>query len=107
MVALGSIGLITLFLAGTGRTPLVPDDSGDQVIPVLPLVLWLMLGIGIWCLTGIFKTRYHFLIDTESGMQKIYFGKVDNLQIRQFMRKVCGDFGYEIDISVLEKDGKT
>jgi len=47
-----------------------------------------MVGAGFWLLMGIFRARYHFWIDTQAGIRKIFFDKtVDISEIRQFVRK--------------------
>ncbi len=104
LLALGIIGMITIFLAALGKPGLFQTAVEDAGLPLLPIVLWLMIGAGIWCLAGVFQSRYQFHIETERGICKLFFGKSADIgEIRQFVRKARMDYGYEIDSSVLDK----
>ncbi len=104
LLALGFIGMITIFLAALGRPGLVQTVVEDAGLPLLPIVLWLMIGAGIWCLAGVFQSRYQFHIETERGIYKLFFGKsADVEEIRQFIRKARMNYGYDIDAALLDR----
>jgi hypothetical protein len=103
LLALGVIGLFVVFLASAKR-PLVPTEPGTFVLPMIPIILWVMVGIGFSFLIKVIRTRYHLAVETEGGIRKLFFDrkmKVD--EIRQFLRKAKFYFGYTVDVSILEK----
>ncbi len=103
LLLLGALGLLVIFLASV-KGGLIQVESEYMEIPLIPVALWLMIGIGLWLLVGIFRAQYHFLIETENKTCRIFFEKsADIAEIRQFIRRAQFDFGYEIDISILEK----
>jgi hypothetical protein len=104
LLIFGAIGLLVDFLAATGGRIHVPVGSGEIVLPVLPIVHWLMIGVGFWLLGRVFRPRYHLSVETEKGTRKIFFEKrVKAEEIQQFIRQAELHFGYTIDISVLKK----
>lgn len=104
LFALGLIGLIVTFLASLGGGSVTQMESREFGLPVIPISLWLMIGIGLWLLRGILRARYHLIIDTEQGMHKVFFDQsIDITEIRQFVRRAHLNFGYEIDVSILEQ----
>ncbi len=108
LLSLGVIGLTVTFFAGLSGSLAAQAEPGTFVIPIVPSVLWLMSGAGLWLLIGIFKARYHLMIDSENGMHKIFFDKtVDIEEIRLFIRKAQLEFGYTIDVSVLEESHRS
>jgi hypothetical protein len=104
LLLLGLIGLIAVLLASAGGHPLLQPETGSSELAPIILALWVLMGIGLWLLMGIFRARYQLLIDTANGTRKVPFAKsMDLQQIRQFIRRAHMFFGYEIDISVLDK----
>lgn len=104
LLSLGLIGVIVIFIASAGGGSLIQNQSGGSVLPLIPITLWLMIGIGLWLLADIFQAKYHFLIDTENGIRKVFFEKsVDIREIQQFIKRAHLNFGYEIDVSIVEK----
>ncbi|MDA8162479.1 MAG: hypothetical protein M0022_06185 [Desulfobacteraceae bacterium] len=104
LIMMGGIGLTVALLASPGGALPVIIEPDRVTLQLIPIILWLMFGIGIWCLLKIFGASYYLLIETESGAKKIFFEKSMELQdIKQFIRKVHWSFGYEIDTSILEK----
>ncbi len=98
LCALGMIGLISLFIASAGRASPVQDDPPFVVLPLIPVVLWIVIGAGLWLLIGVFRARYHLAIHTPRGIQKIFFEKKTGIrEIRQFVADARLRFGYEID----------
>jgi hypothetical protein len=104
LLSLGLIGFVVTFFASLGGISLTRARSEDFVVPLIPVTLWLMIGVGFWLLMGIFRARYHLWIDTEGGIRKIFFEKaVDIQEIQQFIKKAHLNFGYSIDVSILGK----
>jgi len=104
LFSLGLLGLVLTFFASTRGGPLIQDESGNFVLPLIPIILWIMIGTGFWLLIGIFRARYHLYIDTENGIYKIFFDKKKDIkEIQQFIRQAHLNFGYSIDVSILEK----
>ena len=104
LLSLGLIGLVVTFFASTRGGTFIQDESGNFVIPLIPTILWIMIGAGFWLLIGIFRARYHLSIDTENGIYKIFFDKKKDIkEIQQFIRQAQLHFGYAIDVSILEK----
>ena len=103
---LGLVGLIAVMLASAGGHPLLQPETGSSELAPLLMTLWLLIGAGVWLLSSVFRARYRLLIETEGGLHKISFAKSMSLQeIRQFIRRAQMFFGYEIDISILDKAG--
>jgi hypothetical protein len=104
LVFLGFIGLIAVLIASAGGHPLLQPETGSSELAPIILALWILIGAGLWLLKGIFQARYQLLIDAADGPRKVPFAKsMDLQQIRQFIRRAQMFFGYEIDISVLDK----
>jgi hypothetical protein len=105
LLSLGLIGLIVVFFASSGKVSLTQNVSGDFILPLVPVGLWVITGVGLWLLAGIFRARYHLSIETEKETRRIFFEKATDVnEIRQFLRKARMDFGYCIDASVLDKE---
>ena len=104
LFSIGLIGLIVVFYASLGGGSLIQAKSEEFVVPLVPTALWLMAGTGLWLLSGIFRAKYLFLIDTEKGIRKLFFENSGDInEIQQFIRKAHLNFGYEIDVSTLQK----
>lgn len=101
---LGLLGLVVTFFISAGGGGIATAEPGEFAVPLVPVILWIMTGTGFWLLRGIFRARYHLCIDTNNGVHKIFFDKAAEVtEIRQFLRLANQKFGYEIDISILEK----
>src|SRR5208337_4267483 len=48
LFSIGLIGLIVVFYASIGGGSLIQSESGEFVVPLIPVALWLMVGIGLW-----------------------------------------------------------
>ena len=104
MLSLGLLGLVVTFFASTGVGGLAASEPGEFVVPLIPVILWVMAGIGFWLLLGIFQARYHLCIDTDRGALRVSFGKAAEVaEIRRFIRMANQKYGYEIDSSLLDK----
>lgn len=104
LTTLGIIGLTTFIIAAAGEGRFLQRESGRLVLPLVPMVLWVMIGLGFWLLMRVFRARYHFVVDTEEGERKIFFEKAaDVREIQQLVRRARLSFGYEIECSILEK----
>ncbi len=104
LLLLGLIGLTAVLLASAGGRPLIQPETGSSEIAPIIIALWAMMGIGIWLLMGIFRARYQLLIHTPNGPQRAPFSNSMKVpEIRQFIRRAHMFFGYEIDISLLDK----
>lgn len=104
LVFIGLIGLTAILIASAGGHPLLQPETGSSELTPLILALWILIGAGLWLLKAIFRAQYQLLIDTPKGPHKIAFAKsMDLQQIRQFIRQATMFFGYEVDISVLDK----
>jgi hypothetical protein len=105
LLSLGLIGLLVVFFVSSGKVSLTQNVSGDFVLPLIPIGLWVITGAGFWLLAGVFRARYHLSIETEKETRQIIFEKATDVsEIRQFIRKARMDFGYCIDASVLDKE---
>jgi hypothetical protein len=94
LLSLGLIGLIVVFFVSSGKASLTQNVSGDFVLPLIPISLWVITGAGFWLLAGIFRARYHLSIETEKETRLIFFEKATDVsEIRQFIRKARIDFG--------------
>jgi hypothetical protein len=101
---LGVIGLIAVLLASAGGHPLLQPETGSSELAPIILALWILIGAGLWLLMGVFRARYQLMIDSNEGISKVPFAKsMDLQQVRQFIRRAQMFFGYEIDVSILEK----
>ncbi len=106
LVFLGLIGLIAVLIASAGGHPLLQPETGSSELAPIILALWILIGAGLWLLKGIFQARYQLLIDAEDGASRVPFARsMDLQQIRQFIRRANMFFGYQIDVSALDKIG--
>ena len=68
------------------------------ILPLAPLVHLSMAAMGFLVLSGVFRVRYFFQIDTDKGISRISFGKsASDSEVRQFIWEVKKRFGYVID----------
>ena len=98
--ALGLLGLAADFLdaIAIARGYPVQPDPGVFFLPMNPLAFFLIAGIGFWVLSGVFRVRYFFMIETEKGERRVSFGKPADLnEIKRFIWKMKMRFGYAID----------
>ncbi len=103
MVALGLIMEIACVIMGSDRATSVNLIVISLGIRSAMASFWGIIGLGLWSLIGVFRAKYHLLITTESGTRRLFFEKSsDKREIRQFIRRACQEFGYEIDASILE-----
>ncbi len=104
LATLGLIGIITFLIAALESGHLIQKESGEFVLPMIPIILWLATGTGLWLLIRVFRAQYHLVVETDSGQCKIFFDRSTDIHdIRQLIRRANIDFGYEIESSVLEK----
>ncbi len=72
-------------------------------VPVIPIVLWCMVGFGLWLILGVFRGRYNLLIKTNSGSRKIFFSQsADIREIKNFTVRAVNELGYQMDLSLLD-----
>ncbi len=103
LAATGLVFLIAAFLIAEGGVYVVQLKSVVLGIPVLPIGLWSMVGIGLWLIIGVFRGRYNLLIDTEQGCRKIFFAEsADIRDIRDFVGRATRELGYDIDMSIMK-----
>ncbi len=102
LVATGLVLIIAAFIMAEGGIYTIQIKSLIFRIPFAPVVLWSMVGIGLWLLTGVFRGRYNFLIKTEKGTRKIFFeASADIGEIQRFIKRANLELGYDIDVSIL------
>lgn len=107
LVMIGFIGDFILLVSNFEGISLVenPDPEG-MVLPVIPIVFWVMVGAGMLLLVGVFHARYHLVIETEEGINRFFFEKTSGPEeIRHFLAKAGKEFGYEVDVSAIESPG--
>jgi hypothetical protein len=103
LIATGLVFLIAAFLIAEGGVYLVQLKSRTLGIPLLPIGLWSMVGIGLWLITGVFRGRYNLLIDTRDGCRKIFFAEsADIREIRDFVGRAVRELGYDVDMSIMQ-----
>jgi len=103
LVTTGLIFLTAAFIIAEGGIYLVQLQSYTLGIPVIPIVLWAMVGVGLWLLVGVFRGRYNLLIDTEKGSRKIFFApSADIREIERFIERANRELGCDIDASIME-----
>ncbi len=103
LVTTGLVFLIAAFILAEGGVYTLQIKSLIFRIPFAPLVLWAMVGIGLWILLGVFRGRYNFLIKTGKGNRKIFFPEsTDIREIRQFVERAHRELGYDIDVSIMD-----
>ena len=104
LTTLGIIGMTTFLIAAAGEGRFIQRESGHLALPLVPIALWVVIGLGIWLLMRVFRARYHFVVDTGGGERKIFFERsADVRDIQQLVRRARIAFGYEIESSILEK----
>ncbi len=103
LVAVGLVFLTTAFLMAEGGVLLLELKSVTLGVPVIPIVLWGAVGFGLWLILGVFRGRYNFVINTSTGIRKIFFtDTADIREIRSFIERAVRELGYEIDVSLLD-----
>ncbi|HUJ18210.1 MAG TPA: hypothetical protein VL197_09500 [Nitrospirota bacterium] len=103
LVVTGLVLVIAAFIMAEGGVYLVKIRSLTLGIPIAPLVIWLMVGVGLWLLIGVFRGRYNLLINAQKGIRKIFFGEsADIREIIRFIRRANQELGYQIDLSLTE-----
>ncbi len=103
LVVTGFILVIAAFIMAEGGVYMVKIRSLTLEIPLAPILIWLMVGIGMWLLIGVFRGRYNLLINTQGGIRKIFFGEsADIKEIILFVKRANQELGYEIDVSLTE-----
>ncbi len=103
LILFGLIFLTEAFLKAEGGVVFLPVKSFMIGIPVLPILLWGIVGEGLWLIMGVFRGTYSFLIETAGGDRKILFGESSDAgEIRDFVGRAVSEFGYEIDASLFE-----
>ena len=104
MIATGIILGIGAFLLDLGGVYLVKLQSFTFGVPVAPLVIVLLILAGGWLLAGVRRGRYNLMIHTSNGVRKIFFAEsADIRDIRQFLGRARTEFGYEIDVSLMDQ----
>ena len=62
-----------------------------------------LIFIGSWLLIEVLQRRYYLLVNTSGGSQKIVFrGKIDRMEIMQFIRRAQLEYSYNIDTGLRE-----
>ena len=103
LILFGLILLADAFLKAEGGVVLVHIKSFTLGIPVIPILLWGLIGGGIWLIRGVFRGRFNFSIKSVNGDRKIFFGEAaDVKEIRDFVGRAVHEFGYEIDASLFD-----
>jgi hypothetical protein len=103
LIATGLVFLIAAFLIAEGGVYVVQVQSLIFGVPLLPLILWAMVGAGLWLIIGVFRGRYNLLIDTENGSRKIFFAESAGItEIRDFVARAVQELGYDIDVSIMD-----
>ncbi len=95
--------LLAEFIIAEGGIVSLQLKSFTFGLPIGPILLWSMVGIGAWLLIGVFRGRYNFLIKTKKGMQKIFFDEsADIREIRDLVIRAKDELGYDIDVTLLD-----
>ncbi len=103
LIATGLVFLIAAFLIAEGGVYLIQLKSRTFGIPLLPIGLWSMVGMGLWLIIGVFRGRYNLLIDTRDGCRKIFFAEsADIREILDFVGRAVRELGYTIDTSIMQ-----
>lgn len=109
LISLGLLGLLVAFLAIIGDGSIIRSHvpSGFS-LPLIPTNLWIMVGVGLFLLSGIFRGRYFLSIETGNETRKIFFKRSANIdEIQHCIREAESKFGYEIDLSLLKETVKS
>jgi hypothetical protein len=103
LIATGLIFLIAAFLIAEGGVYILQVQSLVFGVPLLPLVLWAMVGTGLWLIIGVFRGRYNLLIETAGGNRKVFFSESSDIrEIRDFVARAVQELGYDIDVSIMD-----
>jgi len=103
LMVTGLILLVAEFIIAEGGIVSLQMKSFSFGIPIVPIVLWAMVGMGVWLLIGVFQGRYNFLIKTDHGIRKIFFEEsADIREIRDLVTRAKDEFGYDIDVTLLD-----
>ncbi len=103
LMVTGLILLLAEFIVAEGGIVFLQMKSFVFGFPIVPILLWTMVGVGAWLLIGVFRGRYNFLIKTDRGMRKIFFEEsADIREIREIITRAKNEFGYDIDVTLLD-----
>ena len=105
MVMTGSIGeFLALVSSLGGRRPAAGVETGNMVIPLAPIVFWVVIGAGFLALAGVFRVKYYLLVETGQGISRLFFEeRTGQKEICRFLSRAGTEFGYEFDLSENEK----
>ncbi len=103
LIAVGLVFLTTAFLIAEGGVYQMQLKSVALAVPLVPIVLWAMVGFGLWLILGVFRGRYNLLVVTGAGSRKIFFKQsADIREIRNFIQRATRELSYHIDVSLLD-----
>ncbi len=103
LVLFGLILLADAFLKSEGGVVLLDLKCFTLGVPVIPILLWGLIGGGIWLIRGVFRGKFNLLIKSADGNLKIFFEEsADVREIRDFVGRAIGEFGYKIDASLFD-----
>jgi hypothetical protein len=103
LIVTGLVLIIATFMMADVGAFLYHLTSNTYSIPVAPIVLWFMVGAGLWLLVRVFRGRYNLLISTAQGSRKIFFGGATDINdILRVIGRANRELGYNIDLSITE-----
>ncbi len=101
LMAIGTIFLIAAFLMAEGGVVEMHFMALSFSVPVVPLVLWAMVGAGLWLVMGVFRGCYGITVRSDSGTRTFSFPESMALsEILRFIARANRDLGYAIDTSL-------
>ncbi len=103
LVVTGLIFLIAAFLLAEGGVVEIHLNIFSFSVPVIPILLWSLVGAGLWLILGVFRGCYTIMITTDAGTRTLSFPESAKIaEILRFIGRANRELGYSIDTSLTQ-----
>ncbi len=103
LIAIGLIFLTAAFMMAEGGVMQMHLKAVAFSIPVIPIVLWSMVGAGLWLILGVFRGCYSITITMDGGIRQLFFPESTGIaEILRFIERANRELGYSIDTSLTQ-----
>ncbi len=101
LVITGLVFLIAAFMMAEGGIVEMHLQALSFSVPVVPILLWSMVGAGLWLILGVFRGSYAMTITMDGGVRTLCFSEsADIVDILRFIGRANRELGYSIDTSL-------
>ncbi len=101
LIVTGLVFLTAAFLLAEGGVVQMRLQAFSFGVPVIPIVLWSMVGAGFWLVLGVLRGCYTITIRGDGGSRTLCFAEATDIaEILRFLGRAEREFGYPIDTSL-------